>query len=68
MVVVISVSYQCEFGFHYLVAGASVWIFFLPFYILTLFGNCWRQCCCCFCDPVVRKSLFENESVINFLI
>ncbi|XP_059093915.1 uncharacterized protein LOC131888962 [Tigriopus californicus] len=47
------VSYPCEFGFHYLVAGAGVWIFFLPFHILTLFGNCWRQCCCCFCDPVV---------------
>lgn len=46
-------AYPCQFGFHYLVSGASVWLAFLPFYIFTLFGNCWRQCCCCLCDPVV---------------
>ena len=49
----ISVSYPCEFGFEYLVAGAAVWIVFLPFYVCTLLGNCWRQCCCCLCDPLV---------------
>lgn len=37
----------------YLIVGASVWIAFLPFYLFTLFGNCWRQCCCCLCDPIV---------------
>lgn len=46
-------AYPCQFGFHYLVSGSSVWLAFLPFYICTLFGNCWRQCCCCLCDPVV---------------
>ena len=45
--------YPCEFGYHYLVASASVWLFFLPFWILALFGTCWRQCCCCCCDPIV---------------
>ena len=28
-------------------------LFFLPFWILALFGTCWRQCCCCCCDPIV---------------
>ena len=45
--------FPCEFGYHYLVASASVWIVFLPFWILSLFGTCWRQCCCCCCDPIV---------------
>ena len=45
--------YPCEFGYHYLVASASVWIVFLPFWIMALFGTCWRQCCCCCCDPIV---------------
>ena len=45
--------YPCEFGYHYLVSSASVWIFFLPFWILALFTTCWRQCCCCCCDPIV---------------
>ena len=31
----------------YLVVGAAVWIAFLPFYLLTLFGNCWRQVIIC---------------------
>ena len=48
------VSYPCEFAFEYLLAGAAVWLAFLPFYIFTLLGNCWRQCCCCLCDPLVR--------------
>jgi hypothetical protein len=47
------VAYPCEFGFHYLTSGAAVWLAFLPFYITTLLGNCWRQCCCCLCDPLV---------------
>ena len=47
------VEYPCEFGFDYLVFGAAVWICYLPFYIMTLLGNCWRQCCCCLCDPCV---------------
>jgi len=46
-------TYPCEYGFHYMVAGAAVWAFFLPFHIFTLLGNCWRQCCCCLCDPLV---------------
>ena len=46
-------TYPCEFGFHYLVASSSVWIVFLPFWIMALFGTCWRQCCCCCCDPIV---------------
>lgn len=46
-------SYPCEFGFHYLTSGAAVWLAFLPFYITQLLGNCWRQCCCCLCDPLV---------------
>jgi len=45
--------HPCEFGYHYLVSSASVWIVFLPFWILALFGTCWRQCCCCCCDPIV---------------
>jgi len=47
------VAYPCEFGFHYLVSGAAVWLAFLPFYLTQLLGNCWRQCCCCLCDPLV---------------
>uniref|UniRef100_A0A0K2TH08 Uncharacterized protein n=1 Tax=Lepeophtheirus salmonis TaxID=72036 RepID=A0A0K2TH08_LEPSM len=50
------ISYPCEFGFHYLVSGSTVWLIILPFTILTLFGNCWRQCCCCLCDPIVCVS------------
>ena len=46
-------AYPCEFGFHYLTSGAAVWLAFLPFYITQLLGNCWRQCCCCLCDPLV---------------
>ena len=56
-----SVAYPCQFGFHYLVSGATVWLVFLPFYICTLFGNCWRQCCCCLCDPVVINSHFISK-------
>jgi len=37
----------------YLTIGSAVWISVLPFYLFTLFGNCWRQCCCCLCDPIV---------------
>lgn len=48
------IAYPCEWGFHYLVSGAAVWLAFLPFYITQLLGNCWRQCCCCLCDPLVR--------------
>ena len=47
------ISYPCEYGFHYMVVGAAVWTCFLPFHIFTLLGNCWRQCCCCLCDPLV---------------
>jgi len=47
------VAYPCEWGFHYLTSGAAVWLAFLPFYITQLLGNCWRQCCCCLCDPLV---------------
>lgn len=47
------IAYPCEWGFHYLVSGAAVWLAFLPFYITQLLGNCWRQCCCCLCDPLV---------------
>jgi len=47
------VAYPCEFGFHYTTSGAAVWLAFLPFYITQLLGNCWRQCCCCLCDPLV---------------
>ena len=50
-------SFPCEWGFHYLTAGAAVWIAFLPFYITQLLGNCWRQCCCCLCDPLVWYNL-----------
>lgn len=46
-------GYPCEWGFHYLTSGAAVWLAFLPFYITQLLGNCWRQCCCCLCDPLV---------------
>lgn len=46
-------EYPCEWGFHYLTSGAAVWLAFLPFYITQLLGNCWRQCCCCLCDPLV---------------
>jgi len=45
--------YPCEYGFEYMVVGAGVWAAFLPFHIFTLLGNCWRQCCCCLCDPLV---------------
>ena len=48
-------EYPCEWGFHYLTSGAAVWLAFLPFYITQLLGNCWRQCCCCLCDPLVMK-------------
>ena len=47
------VAYPCEWGFDYLTCGAAVWLVFLPFYITQLLGNCWRQCCCCLCDPLV---------------
>jgi len=47
------VEYPCSFGFDYMVTGATVWAIFLPFHIFTLLGNCWRQCCCCLCDPLV---------------
>ena len=49
-------EYPCEWGFHYLTSGAAVWLAFLPFYITQLLGNCWRQCCCCLCDPLVMNS------------
>ena len=49
-------DYPCEWGFHYLTSGAAVWLAFLPFYITQLLGNCWRQCCCCLCDPLVNLS------------
>ena len=52
------VEYPCEFGFDYMTVGATIWIIYLPFYIVTLLGNCWRQCCCCLCDPLV--SLIEQ--------
>ena len=48
--------YPCEFGFHYMVASGAVWVAFLPFWICRLFGNCWRQCCCCSFDPIVIGS------------
>ena len=48
-------EYPCEWGFHYLTSGAAVWLAFLPFYITQLLGNCWRQCCCCLCDPLVMN-------------
>ena len=47
------VNYPCTHGFDYMVTGAAVWAVFLPFHIFTLLGNCWRQCCCCLCDPLV---------------
>lgn len=47
------VEYPCEFGFDYMTVGATIWMIYLPFYIVTLLGNCWRQCCCCLCDPLV---------------
>merc|ERR1719273_2039154 len=47
------VEYPCEFGFDYMTVGATIWLIYLPFYIVTLLGNCWRQCCCCLCDPLV---------------
>jgi len=46
-------SYPCVVGYDYLVTSSAVWLFFLPFWILALFGTCWRQCCCCCCDPIV---------------
>ena len=49
-------EYPCEWGFYYLTSGAAVWLAFLPFYITQLLGNCWRQCCCCLCDPLVMNS------------
>ncbi len=49
-------EYPCQWAFHYLTSGAAVWLAFLPFYITQLLGNCWRQCCCCLCDPLVRIS------------
>ena len=48
--------------------GATIWMIYLPFYIVTLLGNCWRQCCCCLCDPLVslieqyNKSLTKNKN------
>ena len=63
----ISVSYPCEFGFEYLVAGAAVWIVFLPFYVCTLLGNCWRQCCCCLCDPLVSFTDLSDHIQSVFL-
>ena len=59
----IEVEYPCEFGFEYMIAGAAVWLCFLPCYLVTLLGNCWRQCCCCLCDPLVRyKSCAESNT------
>ena len=52
------VAYPCQWGFHYLTSGAAVWLAFLPFYITQLLGNCWRQCCCCLCDPLVCRHFF----------
>ena len=43
--------------------GATIWIIYLPFYIVTLLGNCWRQCCCCLCDPLVSLIEQYNKSL-----
>ena len=57
------VEYPCEFGFDYMTVGATIWIIYLPFYIVTLLGNCWRQCCCCLCDPLVSLIEQYNNSL-----
>jgi len=46
----------CVYGYDYLLLSGFIWLCFLPLWISTLFGNCWRQCFCCFCDPVVFMS------------
>ena len=57
------VEYPCEFGFDYMTVGATIWMIYLPFYIVTLLGNCWRQCCCCLCDPLVSLIEQYNKSL-----
>ena len=46
-------TYPCVYGFEYLILSSLLWLCFLPLWIPALFGNCWRQCFCCFCDPIV---------------
>ena len=60
--------YPCEFGYHYLVASASVWVVLLPFWILALFGTCWRQCCCCCCDPIVLCGAITDLIKVRFFL
>ena len=60
--------HPCEFGYHYLVASASVWIVFLPFWIMALFGTCWRQCCCCCCDPIVLCGAITDLIKVRLLV
>ena len=61
----IEVEYPCEFGFEYMIAGAAVWLCFLPCYLVTLLGNCWRQCCCCLCDPLVSYNLCVSRILLG---
>ena len=62
------VEYPCEFGFDYMTVGATIWIIYLPFYIVTLLGNCWRQCCCCLCDPLVSLiEQYNNSLTIHYV-
>eukprot|EP00092_Neocalanus_flemingeri_P053384 GFUD01062720.1.p1 GENE.GFUD01062720.1~~GFUD01062720.1.p1 ORF type:complete len:227 (+),score=61.19 GFUD01062720.1:2-682(+) len=45
--------YPCEYGYEYLILSSMLWLCFLSLWIPALFGNCWRQCFCCLCDPIV---------------
>lgn len=49
----LAVSFPCWSGLEYLVCGSAVWLAFLPFHLTVLLFNCYRQCCCCLCDPFV---------------
>jgi len=46
-------QHPCHYGLEYLILSSILWLLFLPAWLAALFGNCWRQCFCCLCDPIV---------------